>query len=160
MTIGLPLNQVVWRIMHNGLFKWKPDRCALLLALGLLLAGGLLIGLWSSHHSRLAGDRLELVVNRIPLGSTAEEAERLVGFASDRVEVESGVMVNVAKFYPAINERAKEHGTPQPHTIHTWKRGPVGASVVLNRKGLVVGRFSWRTHVRRTSTLRIFGIPF
>ena len=87
---------------------------------------------------------LERAIARVRSGVTAAEADRLIGRKPDQVAQTSGVLLNGVTLLAATNAKAAAYGPPQPYEARIWQRGDVKACVIIDRSGLVVGRYSRR----------------
>lgn len=78
------------------------------------------------------------------LWGTAAEAERLIGRRPDQVTQTTGVLLHGVTLLAATNSRAAAYGAPQSYELRVWQRGDFAACVVIDRNGLVAGRYSRR----------------
>ena len=86
---------------------------------------------------------IESTVAKLPLGITADEADRVIGSSPDSIHSTLGVLVTPVTMLAASNERAKEHGEPQTYTMRIWERDGVNAVVAVDTDGKVAGRWTW-----------------
>ena len=87
---------------------------------------------------------IESTVAKLPLGITAEEADRVIGSSPDSIHPARGVLVTPVTMLAASNERAKQYGEPQTYSQRIWERDGVSAVVAVNSDGAVAGRWTWR----------------
>lgn len=113
---------------------------------------------WWERQSYLAGERLEWVIARVPKGITAYEADVRIGSPPDLVAIEPGVQIIKGQSYSSVN--ADSPGVPQPFKFRMWQRGRVHATVVIDRQGRVVGRYTWKSPSYVTEIFKRFSAIF
>jgi hypothetical protein len=96
------------------------------------------------YDAKLKGERLEMAIARIPTGTTAAEADRLIGSAPDEISQSSCVIAGPALLLAPSNPKAAAYGKPQLYEFRVWRRGPVTASVVVGPDGKVAARSTWK----------------
>ena len=90
------------------------------------------------------GEELRMAVATMPLGITGIEADAVIGEPPDDVSRQAGVLVTPVTMLATTNSKAAAYGAAKRFTLRTWQRGNVKATVAIDAKGLVVGRWTWR----------------
>jgi len=76
----------------------------------------LLLGLFT--YSRIEQPvpipQLKMTVANMPLGITAEEADKIMGSPPDLIAKQDGVLVTCVTMLTASNELARKYGSPRP----------------------------------------------
>ncbi|QDT42339.1 hypothetical protein Pan241w_24220 [Gimesia alba] len=110
------------------------------------------VAIVNKHSPQREISQLESTVARIPLGSSQDETETLMGSPPDATSNSKGVIVNPTMMLAAVNEQIVKYGVPQEYTLHTWKRDDVIATVAFDQTGKVVCRWAWsKSSMRRRS---------
>jgi hypothetical protein len=93
-------------------------------------------------HAR-NGASLTAGIPQMPTCILAAEADQLMGGPPDRTARMSGVFIN-STLLDATNSKAAKYGPPQDYELHTWERGSINVTVVIDNDGRVVGRKLWK----------------
>jgi hypothetical protein len=116
-----------------------------LIEIAAVIAVAVLVGIVAFRQAaENRGDELRMAVATMPLGITGAEADAIVGEPPDHVSRQAGVLVTPVTMLAATNSKAAAYGAAQPFTLRTWKRGTVKATVAIDAKGQVAGRWTWR----------------
>ena len=87
---------------------------------------------------------IESTIATLPIGITADEADRIMGSPPDSVDSTRGVLVTPVTMLAATNEHANNYGEPQEYSMRMWKRDGVQAVVAVDSNGAVAGHWAWR----------------
>ena len=90
------------------------------------------------------GEALRMAVATLPLGITSEQADAIVGQPPDLISQQSGVLVTPVTMLAEGNSKAAAYGAAERYTLRTWQRGDVKATVAIDARGVVAGRWTWR----------------
>jgi hypothetical protein len=88
--------------------------------------------------------QLEATIASLPLGTSADEADAMIGSAPDTVTEQEGVLATPVTMYAASNEKGAKYGEPQTYSMRMWERDGVRAVVAIDGDGKVAGRWTWR----------------
>jgi hypothetical protein len=88
--------------------------------------------------------RLEIAVARMPLGITAEDADRVIGSSPDAIEDLRAILVNPVMMFSGSSVQDQNCGAPDTYSFRTWTRGDVRASVAIDTDGKVAARWTYR----------------
>ncbi|WP_063825898.1 hypothetical protein, partial [Rhodopirellula europaea] len=88
--------------------------------------------------------QLEIAVARMPLGITAEDADRVIGSSPDAVEDGRAILVNPVMMFSGSSVQGQKYGDPNLYSFRTWTRGDVHASVAIDTDGKVAARWTYR----------------
>jgi len=91
---------------------------------------------------------LESSLAQIHLGISKDEANTLMGSPPDATLNANGVVVNSKTMLSAVNELATKYGVPQKYSLHTWKRGDGGATIVFDQTGKAVCRWAYSQYTQ------------
>jgi hypothetical protein len=83
----------------------------------LALFGCVLVLVAYRYDAKLKGERLEMAIARIPTGTTAAEADRLIGSAPDKITQSSCVISGHGTVYAATNPKAAAYGLARSDTV-------------------------------------------
>lgn len=124
--------------------KTDPSRLLVLLSISTIVIAVFGLWLFAQIEQPVLVSPLEATVASLPIGITAEQANKHMGSAPDSIERTRGVLATPVTMLAPENDLASEYGPAEEFTLRRWTRNGVNAIVAIDDDGKVAGRWSWR----------------